>query len=135
MATKVILTVVKGSCEGEQFVFADETRCLVGREDCDISLPRSMGHLDVSRQHCLFEIEPPVVRVRDLGSLNGTFVNGEKIGQRAGRQPLANIDPNEFPARELKDGDEVQVGQSVIRVGVRAGADHWEPQVLPLFFL
>jgi pSer/pThr/pTyr-binding forkhead associated (FHA) protein len=76
-----------------------------------------------------------MVRVRDLGSLNGTYVNGEKIGQRSSRKPIAQEDANEFPTCELKDGDEVQVGQSVIRVGLRVGADRWEPAALPLFFL
>jgi pSer/pThr/pTyr-binding forkhead associated (FHA) protein len=88
----------------------------------------------VSRQHCEFEVEPPLVWVRDLGSLNGTFVNGEIIGQRSNRVPPGQGDSIDFPARELKDGDEVQVGQSLIRVSVRAAVGR-QPTLVPLFFL
>lgn len=49
---------------------------VVGREnDADIRIPVS----GVSRQHCQFEVGEGGVRVSDLGSRNGTFVNGEKI--------------------------------------------------------
>ena len=34
------------------------------------------------RRHCLLDINPPDIRVRDFGSLNGTYVNGTMIGQR-----------------------------------------------------
>jgi len=34
----------------------------------------------------LLDINPPDIRVRDFGSKNGTFVNGEKIGQREAYQ-------------------------------------------------
>ena len=126
MSTQIILTIVQGSSEGEEFVFEEKTECVVGRADCDIYLPRSSGHLDVSRRHCLFEIDPPLVRVRDLGSLHGTFVNGEKIGQRSSMYRPASIDRRDFPAHELKDGDEVQIGESVIRVGIRVASDVWD---------
>jgi pSer/pThr/pTyr-binding forkhead associated (FHA) protein len=40
----------------------------------------------ISRYHCLLDINSPDIRVRDLGSLNGTIVNGKKIGQRQRNQ-------------------------------------------------
>lgn len=55
-------------------------RALVGREtDSQIRIPAS----GVSRRHCEFEIRGGEVIVRDLGSRNGTYVNGEKITERA----------------------------------------------------
>src|SRR5260221_637802 len=48
ISTKVILAVVRGSRAGEEYVFDGYGRCVVGREGCDICLPRSPGHLDVS---------------------------------------------------------------------------------------
>ncbi|KYC36281.1 hypothetical protein WA1_52005 [Scytonema hofmannii PCC 7110] len=39
-----------------------------------------------SRYHCLLDINPPDIRVRDFGSRNGTYVNGKKIGQRQPKQ-------------------------------------------------
>jgi eukaryotic-like serine/threonine-protein kinase len=117
--TAIKLTVAQGSLDKKEYVFAEHTRCTIGRaEDCDIQVPRDFGHADVSRHHCALDIDPPVIRVRDLGSRNGTFVNGEKIGQRSRLQPTAKPDADESPARELRDGDEVQVGHTVLRVGV-----------------
>lgn len=49
---------------------------LIGREpDCHL---RPKSEL-VSRHHCAFAIDEYAVRVRDLGSTNGTFVNDERI--------------------------------------------------------
>ena len=59
-----------------------------------------------------------MIRVHDLGSKNGTFVNGENIGQRGhGLSPeaAAYLD---MPERTLGDGDELRVGGTVFRVGV-----------------
>ncbi len=50
----------------------------------------------VSRQHAIFVVEPGQVRLRDLGSSNGTFVNGERV---EGEMPLS-------------DGDRVVVGEA-----------------------
>lgn len=49
---------------------------LIGREeDCHLR-PNSDT---VSRHHCVFSVDEFAVRLRDLGSTNGTIVNGEKI--------------------------------------------------------
>jgi pSer/pThr/pTyr-binding forkhead associated (FHA) protein len=73
--------------------------------------------MPISRRHCTFEIDPPKVRVRDLNSRNGTYVNGEKIGQRS--NPLARGESDhDGETRELRDGDEVRVGGIAIRVSV-----------------
>ncbi len=49
---------------------------LIGREhDCQLR-PNSES---VSRHHCVFTVDEFTVRIRDLGSTNGTFVNGEQV--------------------------------------------------------
>jgi len=65
---------------------------LVGREeDCHL---RPNSDL-VSRHHCVFTSDEYSIRLRDLGSTNGTFVNGERIrGQVI-----------------LKEGDRVVIGK------------------------
>ena len=113
------LRVANGRMAGSEFVFEAPTYCVVGRSnDCDVCLPRDYGHTDVSRHHCALEFNPPEIRVRDLGSRNGTFVNGEKIGQRHSHCPVTQNDLGEFGASEIRDGDEIQVGDYVLRVGV-----------------
>jgi hypothetical protein len=49
---------------------------LVGRgDDCDIVL----NHKSVSKQHCVLVKTDSVLVIRDLGSTNGTRVNGQRI--------------------------------------------------------
>ncbi|MCI0458266.1 MAG: FHA domain-containing protein [Gemmataceae bacterium] len=114
MSPEVRLTMVQGMSPGQEYVFHDHTLCTVGRApDCLLQLPSDLGHLDVSRHHCLLEIDPPFVSVRDLGSKNGTYVNGEMIGRR-GWQLLGD----EESLWGLDEGDEIRVGGSVFRVSI-----------------
>ncbi|MDH6356409.1 protein kinase [Parabacteroides sp. PF5-9] len=77
--TEVVLKISKGGVVGKTFRFNRKEAIFIGRQDdCGIVLPEST----ISRYHCLLEINPPVVVIKDLGSLNGTYLNGYKIGQR-----------------------------------------------------
>ena len=118
LPVRVTLTITKGVLRGEEYVFHDSARWVLGRSpDCDIALPMDLLHRDISRHHCAFEIDPPTVRVRDLNSLNGTYVNGAKIGQRL--NPLARGESDhERATRELRDGDELRVGDTAIRISM-----------------
>lgn len=121
MSAKVKFTVTAGKLRGREFVFGDRTTCTVGRAgDCYLQLPDD--YRTVSRHHCVLEIDPPEVRVRDIGSRNGTFVNGVKIGQRAGRQDPEEAARMRWPERPLHEGDEVRVGDTALRVDVLAPA-------------
>jgi eukaryotic-like serine/threonine-protein kinase len=132
----VTFSVEHGRFEGREYVFADPQCLLVGRSDaCDLQLTFDAEHANVSRRHCLFEIDPPQVRVRDLGSRNGTFVNGVNIGQRRERQEAFEADPGDFAAYELQDGDTVRVGSTVLRVGIAEVADTSEPMCIPMYFV
>jgi pSer/pThr/pTyr-binding forkhead associated (FHA) protein len=112
MDSTVTLLVTRGPLAGRKFLFDEPTTCLIGRSrDCTITLPLEAEHLDVSRHHCLLEIAPPAVRVRDLGSLNGTYVNGKKIGQRRAGLAPADMEGSHQPAVALIDGDEIQLGE------------------------
>jgi pSer/pThr/pTyr-binding forkhead associated (FHA) protein len=73
MHASIKLRMKRGSLPEKEFVFGCRTVCTVGRaEDCFLRLPSEGESLTVSRRHCLFDINPPEVRVRDLGSRNGT---------------------------------------------------------------
>jgi serine/threonine protein kinase len=103
----VSLTVRAGGA-AEVHTFTRRTTCLVGRADeCGIRLDR--GESKVSRHHCLLDVNPPRVTVRDLGSRNGTYVN---------ETPLRGAQA----ARELADGDEIRLGGAVLRVAVTGAA-------------
>jgi pSer/pThr/pTyr-binding forkhead associated (FHA) protein len=120
MTRIVTLTLMKGDDVAGEYVFTEPLRCVVGRAiDCDICVPTDPIYQDISRHHCAFELDPPSVRVRDLGSLNGTFVNGIKIGQRENLQWADDPASGSSTPVEVQPGDEVQLGQqTIIRVSV-----------------
>ena len=127
MVAEVRLTITHGLSEGKVFVFRDRSTSTIGRaEGCLPRLPDGLATADVSRRHCLLDIDPPHVRVRDLGSKNGTYVNGKNIGQREpGRPPEAA--PADAVAYGLEEGDELRVGGTIFRVSIsgQGGDARW----------
>jgi eukaryotic-like serine/threonine-protein kinase len=123
-SARITLTVVLGHLPKKKYLFERPTRCIIGRApDCDIQLSANFQHAVVSRHHCCLEIEPPSIRVHDLGSRNGTYVNGGNIGQRSSHLSPEEVDLRDFSARELQDGDELQIGITVFRVGIEVSRD------------
>lgn len=71
----VELRVLTGTQAGT-LIPVPEGKFLIGREhDCNL---RPNSEL-ISRHHCVFTLDPYSIRLRDLGSTNGTFVNGERL--------------------------------------------------------
>ena len=126
MDSTITLIATRGPLSGRKFVFAEPSKCFIGRSrDCTITLPPEQEHLDVSRHHCLLEIAPPALRIRDLGSLNGTYVNGKKIGQRHTPVAPGDTENGDQPAVALIDGDEIRLGEhTAFRVCIFTG--EWE---------
>lgn len=76
---KLTLCVFRGSNQIRSISFDQHDCFLVGRStDAHLSLPSDKYF---SRNHFLLEVNPPRCRLRDLGSANGTFVNGERVTQ------------------------------------------------------
>src|SRR5262249_13700106 len=101
--------------------YSKPTLCSVGRgPDCVLRVPNNVLTTTVSRHHCLLEIDPPVVRVCDLGSRNGTFVNGLSIGRRLPGRPADDLHVSYTPDHPFHDGDVLRVGEVTFRVGVQA---------------
>jgi len=68
---------------------------IVGRRpDCDFCIPLQV----VSRRHCQISQEANIIKVRDLKSSNGTFLNGTKIADEilAGAGDKIQIGPLTF---------------------------------------
>jgi pSer/pThr/pTyr-binding forkhead associated (FHA) protein len=123
MPATVTLQVVSGTLHGAEFVYETPALCSVGRgQDCTLRLPNDVTHRTVSRHHCLLEIAPPEAWVCDAGSLNGTYVNGERIGHRGPDDEPEPAGIPSVPNVALHDGDELRVGDVIFRVRVRAGA-------------
>jgi serine/threonine protein kinase len=121
MAARVSLVVTAGPIRGRRFDFTAHDTFLFGRgPECHARLDAS--DVSASRHHFLLEVNPPQARLHDLGSLNGTHVNGVRHG---GRRP--DETPEQAKARglaqvELRDGDEIRVGATLIRVEAAAPA-------------
>ena len=128
MSATITLTVAEGKLGGKQFTFHKPGKRLVGRaKGCDVCLPNDWAHLTVSRLHCLLDIAPHQVRVWDIGSRNGTYVNGKSIGP--GRWPPAGeVEEPDLDGCSLHDGDELRVGSTVFRVRIAdPGSDTEHP--------
>lgn len=71
---RFMLRGVSGPTFGKNFALTDNA--VIGRQaDCDIPIPAE----EISRQHARFRLTPEGVRVEDLGSANGTFINDKRI--------------------------------------------------------
>ena len=72
--SQVYLDVTEGSCKGQRYEFEEQDAFMIGRAaDCQCIVH---GDNTFSRHHLLLEINQSNVTLKDLGSLNGTCVNG-----------------------------------------------------------
>jgi len=93
---RLALKFISGKYQGGEFPLNDGQDVVVGRSsELDMVLVEEM----VSRKHAVFRFENGILTVQDLGSTNGTFVNGERIDKAM-----------------LREGDRVLVGTSILRV-------------------
>src|SRR5438067_11460445 len=96
---RVSLNVVAGPQTGRTFTFDQHDTFMIGRsEDAQFCLPHDRFF---SRHHCILEIAPPQAFLRDLGSTNGTYVNGMRVD-----------------TAHLKSGDRIQGGETILEVEV-----------------
>ncbi|MSQ95298.1 MAG: FHA domain-containing protein [Gemmataceae bacterium] len=98
---RILLTVTAGPHEGQEFSFDRHDTFLVGRsKHAHFQLLAKDKYF--SRIHFMMEVNPPECRLIDMGSHNGTYVNGAKV-----------------LAADLKDGDQIRAGHTTLRVQVR----------------
>jgi hypothetical protein len=95
--TRLALRFISGKYQGGEFPLRSNREIVIGRSsDLDMVLVEDM----VSRRHAKITTTDAGILIQDVGSTNGTFVNGEKI---------------EGVAR-LSEGDRILVGTSIIKV-------------------
>ncbi len=140
MASKVVLEISEGALKGKensikprddgsvimndgQVVIDEHDVVVFGRErDCHIRLPEDDRR--ISRHQFILEANPPGVRVRDLGSLNGTHVRRgsrprwEEIGRRRKGETPENGAKRRYADVDLQEGDAIKAGRTVIRIHV-----------------
>jgi hypothetical protein len=80
--TVLRLTVETGPHKGTRYCLSSSRGSLIGRDpDCLVQLSGTERDCTISRRHCQLAFDPDefVVRLQDLGSRNGTYVDGRKI--------------------------------------------------------
>ena len=104
------LVFLAGPIAGRRYRLADGEYVIGRRSDCQIFVP----DMRVSRQHARLWKHEEGWLIEDLGSNNGTYVNGTRL-------------PHSSP---LNDGDEITIANNRIRVeaGLDAGDALPEPQ-------
>src|SRR5438046_368168 len=89
---QVVLVMFRADGERKSFSITRDVTVMGRREDCDFRIP--LG--DISRKHCRLIREDSTLKVEDLGSYNGTYVNGKRIHDA-----------------EVQAGDTIQIGPVV----------------------
>ncbi len=91
-----VLKFISGKYQGGEFALEEGREYVVGRSsECDMVLVEDM----ISRAHATFSVKDGQVYLRDNGSTNGSFVNGERISE-------VQLSPN----------DRVLLGTSIIKL-------------------
>jgi hypothetical protein len=99
--TAFALRFISGKYQGGEYPLGDAGELIIGRaSDLDMVLIEDM----VSRKHAKIILAAGTITISDLGSTNGTFVNGEKV-KRA----------------RLKEGDRLLIGTSILKLVSRSG--------------
>jgi pSer/pThr/pTyr-binding forkhead associated (FHA) protein len=95
------LRFISGKYQGGEFPLRPHREIVIGRSsELDMVLVEDM----VSRKHAKIVTDDRSVTIHDLGSTNGTFVNGEKVR-----------------VSEIKDGDRILIGTSIIKLVAMGG--------------
>jgi signal transduction histidine kinase/pSer/pThr/pTyr-binding forkhead associated (FHA) protein len=95
------LLVLQGPDKGRRFELPDAPT-LVGRESRQLPITDNT----VSRRHCeLYQAEDDSWMIKDLGSANGTWINGQRVERTA----------------PLRLGDQIRVGRTILVFGAQPG--------------
>ncbi|MEM6551340.1 MAG: FHA domain-containing protein [Planctomycetota bacterium] len=103
---QVMLVMFKADGNRRDFSVSKD-KIIVGRKaNCDLRIPLT----SVSRQHCELTLDGDTIKLRDLGSSNGTFHNSIRVQEA-----------------ELSAGDELVIGPVVFTVVVDGQPDEIKP--------
>src|SRR4030042_436635 len=94
----VNLVLFKKDGSQKSFSLPSNVTVIGRRHDCDLHIPL----MRVSRRHCQLNLNGETAKIRDPGSHNGTYLNGERID---GETPI-------------KAGDYLQVGPLVFQLQI-----------------
>ncbi|MDR1920333.1 MAG: protein kinase, partial [Candidatus Adiutrix sp.] len=120
---KLILTADSGGAG--RWEFECPRTVLIGRDEkADVIPPPEEKNIQsLSAYHAVIELGGEQAVIRDLGSLNGTWVNGHLTGERDDDPRHESGVPVYGPGAALADGDILNLGELVFRVSILDEAD------------
>ena len=89
-ADRAMVVIHRGPAKGARFLI-DQGEVAIGRS---VESPIFLDDVTVSRKHALIELRDGAFTLKDLGSLNGTYLNNQSVSEAA-----------------LISGDEIQIGK------------------------
>ena len=89
-ADRAMVVIHRGPAKGARFLI-DQNEVAIGRST---DSPVFLDDVTVSRKHAVIEAREGVFTLRDLGSLNGTYLNNQTVSES-----------------QLSTGDEIQIGK------------------------
>jgi pSer/pThr/pTyr-binding forkhead associated (FHA) protein len=102
----VNLVLFKKNGTMKNFILPSTVTVVGRRQDCDLCIPLMV----VSRRHCELNQDQSLLKVRDLGSRNGTFVNDRRIDEA-----------------DLHAGDRIHIGPLTFGVQIDGAPTEFEP--------
>src|SRR3990167_8639485 len=94
----LLLYMFKSTGEPKAF-HIEQGRTVIGRrDDCDLRIPLSQ----ISRKHAIITVEEKRAVLKDLGSINGTYINNKRVADQ----------------EELRAGDHIVIGPVVFTVQI-----------------
>ncbi|HET8997105.1 MAG TPA: FHA domain-containing protein [Acetobacteraceae bacterium] len=106
-----VLTVTRPGEQERQLVLGHEPLVIGRAPSSGLMLPAT----EVSRSHCRLELAGGQVKLTDLESTNGTFVDGQRLSGSTGLQPGAVLQVG--PYRLIYAADEVEEAEGTLRSG------------------
>jgi pSer/pThr/pTyr-binding forkhead associated (FHA) protein len=108
---QAVLVMFRSDGERRSFSIARDMTVIGRREDCDLRIP--LG--EVSRKHCRLIRDGDSLKLEDLGSSNGTYLNGQRVQEA-----------------QLNPGDTLQVGPVVfvLQVDGEPADDELRPVIM-----
>src|SRR5688572_11911881 len=103
------LLFMAGPIAGRRYSLGDGEYVIGRQADCQIFVP----DMRVSRQHARLKRDGDNWSLEDLGSNNGTFINGVRLSQPT----------------KLRHDDEIAIANNRIRIEARDGANEPEPVI------
>ena len=94
---QAVLVMFRSDGEKRSFSIVRDMTVIGRREDCDLRIP--LG--EVSRKHCRLVRDGDTLKLEDLGSSNGTLLNGQRVQEAL-----------------LSPGDTIQVGPVVFAIQI-----------------